>query len=93
MTHQSIEDISVMRSVPQMTTLKCGNAVAVESICEAADSIDGPIWCRILHGSVPRLLQSGQGNLYEKGSTARQLIGTSCRHKLQEALAIRVHPS
>ncbi|MCY4302234.1 MAG: transketolase [Aestuariivita sp.] len=55
MTHQSIEDISVMRSIPNMTILETGDATEVESICEAADSIDGPVWCRILRGSVPRL--------------------------------------
>jgi len=54
MTHQSIEDISVMRSIPNMTILETGDATEVESICAAADSIDGPVWCRILRGSVPR---------------------------------------
>lgn len=92
MTHQSIEDISFTRPIPKMTILECGDATAVESTCEAADSIDGPVWCRILRGSVPRLLQNGQGNLYETSSTARQLIGTSCRNELQEGLAIRVQP-
>lgn len=52
MTHQSIEDISVMRSIPNMTILETGDATEVESICQAADSIDGPVWCRVLRGSV-----------------------------------------
>jgi transketolase len=55
MTHQSIDDISVMRSIPNMTILETGDATEVESICEAADSIDGPVYCRVLRGSVPRL--------------------------------------
>lgn len=58
MTHQSIEDISVMRSIPNMTILETGDATEVESICRAADSIDGPVWCRVLRGSVPRLFDS-----------------------------------
>ncbi len=58
MTHQSIEDISVMRSIPNMTILETGDATEVESICEAADSIDGPVYCRVLRGSVPRLFDS-----------------------------------
>ncbi|SDW65838.1 transketolase family protein [Roseicitreum antarcticum] len=58
MTHQSIEDISVMRSIPNMTILETGDATEVESICEAADSIDGPVWCRVLRGSVPRLFNT-----------------------------------
>lgn len=58
MTHQAIEDISVMRSMPNMTILETGDASEVESICEAADSIDGPVYCRVLRGSVPRLFDS-----------------------------------
>lgn len=58
MTHQAIEDISVMRSIPNMTILETGDATEVESICEAADSIDGPVYCRVLRGSVPRLFDT-----------------------------------
>ena len=58
MTHQSIEDISVMRSIPNMSILETGDATEVESICAAADSIDGPVWCRVLRGSVPRLFDT-----------------------------------
>jgi transketolase len=58
MTHQAIEDISVMRSMPNMTILETGDATEVESICEAADSIDGPVYCRVLRGSMPRLFDT-----------------------------------
>lgn len=72
MTHQSIEDISVMRSIPNMTILETGDATEVESICEAADSIDGPVWCRVLRGSVPRLFDTaikvGEMRVLSEGS-------------------------
>jgi transketolase len=72
MTHQAIEDISVMRSIPNMTILETGDATEVESICEAADSIDGPVWCRVLRGSVPRLfatpIKVGEMRLLSEGS-------------------------
>lgn len=58
MTHQAIEDVAVMRSIPNMTVLETGDATEVESICEAADSIDGPVYCRVLRGSVPRLFDT-----------------------------------
>lgn len=58
MTHQAIEDIAVMRSIPNMTILETGDATEVESICEAADSIDGPVYARVLRGSVPRLFHT-----------------------------------
>jgi transketolase len=64
MTHQAIEDISVMRSIPNMTILETGDATEVESICAVADAVDGPVYCRILRGVVPRLfatpMQLGQ---------------------------------
>lgn len=58
MTHQAIEDVAVMRSIPNMTILETGDATEVESICKAADSIDGPVYCRVLRGSVPRLFDT-----------------------------------
>jgi transketolase len=58
MTHQAIEDISVMRSIPNMTILETGDATEVESVAEAADSIDGPVYARVLRGQVPRLFDT-----------------------------------
>lgn len=72
MTHQAIEDISVMRSIPNMTILETGDATEVESICAAADSIDGPVWCRVLRGAVPRLFETpirvGEMRLLSEGA-------------------------
>jgi transketolase len=58
MTHQAIEDVSVMRSIPNMTILETGDASEVESVCAAADGVDGPVYCRVLRGSVPRLFDT-----------------------------------
>lgn len=58
MTHQAIEDIAIMRAMPNMSILETGDATEVESLCEAADSIDGPVYCRVLRGSVPRLFDT-----------------------------------
>lgn len=58
MTHQAIEDIAVMRSIPNMTILETGDATEVESICAAADSIDGPVYARVLRGNMPRLFDT-----------------------------------
>ena len=55
MTHQAIEDIAVMRTIPNMTVLETGDAAEVESVVAVADAVDGPVYCRILRGAVPRL--------------------------------------
>lgn len=58
MTHQAIEDIAIMRAMPNMSILETGDATEVESLCAAADSIDGPVYCRVLRGAVPRLFDT-----------------------------------
>ena len=72
MTHQAIEDISVMRTIPNMTVLEAGDATEVESIVAEADTVDGPVYCRILRGSVPRLfdtpLEVGRMRVLSEGS-------------------------
>ncbi|MEM7464673.1 MAG: transketolase C-terminal domain-containing protein [Pseudomonadota bacterium] len=91
MTHQSIEDISVMRSIPNMTVLETGDATEVESICEAADSIDGPVWCRVLRGSVPRLFDTPikVGEMRELSDGTDVLVVTSgiCTEEAMRARA------
>jgi transketolase len=57
-THQAIEDMSVMRAIPNMTVLETGDATEVESVLDVADSIDGPVYVRVLRGEVPRLFST-----------------------------------
>jgi transketolase len=54
-THQAIEDIAVLRAIPNMTILETGDATEVETVLEVADAIDGPVYVRVLRGEVPRL--------------------------------------
>lgn len=54
-THQAIEDIAVMRAIPNLTVLETGDATEVETVLEVADAIEGPVYVRILRGEVPRL--------------------------------------
>ncbi len=54
-THQAIEDIAVMRALPNMTILETGDATDVESVLDAAMSVNGPVYVRILRGEIPRL--------------------------------------
>lgn len=79
MTHQAIEDISVMRSIPNMTVLETGDATEVESICETADAIDGPVYCRVLRGAVPRLFATPMkvGEMRELALGSDVLVVTS----------------
>jgi transketolase len=54
-THQAIDDIAVLRAVPNMTILETGDATEVESVIEVAHAINGPVYIRMLRGEVARL--------------------------------------
>lgn len=54
-THQAIDDIAVMRAIPNMTVFETGDATEVESVLDVAHAIDGPVYIRMLRGEVPRL--------------------------------------
>ncbi len=54
-THQAIEDIALMRALPNMTVLECGDATDVESVLAVMENISGPVYVRMLRGEIPRL--------------------------------------
>lgn len=54
-THQAIEDVSLMRALPNMTVLDVGDATEVESILDVVHSVNGPVYVRMLRGEIPRL--------------------------------------
>lgn len=46
-THHAIEDIAIMRSIPNMTVLVPGDAKEVRQCLDAAIAIDGPVYVRL----------------------------------------------
>jgi transketolase len=54
-THQAIDDVALMRLLPNVTVLGCGDATEVEGVLAAAEAVDGPVYIRMLRGEVPRL--------------------------------------
>ncbi|WP_077298752.1 transketolase family protein [Virgibacillus pantothenticus] len=59
-THQAIEDISVVKSIPNMTIFETGDATDVETVLDATDDINGPIYIRMLRGRLPRLFPKNE---------------------------------
>jgi transketolase len=70
-THQAIEDVAVMRALPNMTVLDCGDATDVESVLPVMEKINGPVYVRMLRGEVPRLfdtpMQFGRSRVLSEG--------------------------
>ncbi len=54
-SHQAINDIAVMRTLPNFTVFETGDATDVESIIPLANSVTGPVYIRMVRGALPRL--------------------------------------
>jgi len=82
-THQAIDDIALMRSIPNMHILEVGDATEVESVLDVADAIDGPVYIRMLRGELPRLfpeqcpMEFGVPRLLSKSEDSDVVIITS----------------
>ncbi len=60
-THQAIDDVAVMRALPNMTVIECGDATDVESVLDVADAVPGPVYVRLVRGAIPRLFPAEEG--------------------------------
>ena len=93
-THQAIEDISIMRSLPNMTVLECGDATEVETILDVANSINGPVYIRMLRGEIPRLFPKeepmvlGKSRLVTEGKDLVLLTSGICTEEALRATKV-----
>ncbi len=69
-THQAIEDIAILRAIPNMTILEVGDATEAQSVLDVAHKIDGPVYIRQLRGEVSRIFPADEPFLF---NTARIL--------------------
>ena len=54
-SHQSIEDIAIMRAVPNMTVIVPADGIETDKAIEAAANFDGPVYIRLGRLGVPVL--------------------------------------
>ena len=57
-THQCLEDIALMRSIPKMVILNPADAVEARAAVEAALNFDGPVYMRFGRRAVPVLFDN-----------------------------------
>lgn len=93
-THQAIDDLAILRAVPNLTILECGDATEVESVLEVAHAIDGPVYVRMLRGQLPRLfadpLEFGRAReLHPEGDVLLLSTGACTREALVATRALR----
>ncbi|MBD3305176.1 transketolase [candidate division KSB3 bacterium] len=86
-THQAIEDIAVLRSVPNMTILETGDATEVQTVLDVADAVNGPVYVRVLRGQVPRLFSTPfRFNQLRTLSAGKDIVIVSSGITTEEAL-------
>lgn len=93
-THQAIEDISVLRGVPNLTILEVGDATDVESVLDVAHAIDGPVYIRMLRGQIPRLfpkaerMQLNSARIVRTGTNITLLSTGICTEEAMRATSV-----
>jgi transketolase len=92
-SHNCIEDIAVMRSLPNMRVADAGDNADLRAIMRAAVAVEGPVYFRVTRYPLPDLFgkdhtfEWGKGNLLREGEEVT-LFGTGlmtglclgCRH-------------
>ncbi|MBP8304053.1 MAG: transketolase family protein [Phycisphaerae bacterium] len=59
-THQSIEDVAIMRAIPNMTILSPADGTETRKATRAAAEYDGPVYMRIVRNDVPDVTEERQ---------------------------------
>jgi transketolase len=66
-SHQSVEDIAIMRAIPNMTVIVPADAVETRGAIAAAASHKGPFYIRLGRNKVPAIFEEGHGFVIGKG--------------------------
>lgn len=88
-SHQSVEDISLMRSVPNMTVLVPADGVEAEKMIFAAAEFNGPMYVRLGRSAVPTIFEEdydfkiGKGVVVKEGNDVTII---ACGIMVNEAL-------
>ena len=88
-SHQSVEDISLMRSIPNMTVVVPADGIEAEKMIFAAAEYNGPMYVRLGRSAVPTLFDEnynfeiGKGVVLREGDDATII---ACGMMVNEAL-------
>ncbi|MEG1284371.1 MAG: transketolase family protein [Romboutsia sp.] len=71
-SHESVEDISIMRSIPNMTVLVPADGVETEQMIFEAAKFNGPMYVRLGRSAVPTLFDENYKFEIGKGAVLRE---------------------
>jgi len=72
-THLDIEDLAIMRAMPEMTVLAPADATELAAMMDWAQAYDGPVYLRIVRDAVPDVF--GAGYTFTPGAIHRLRSG------------------
>lgn len=91
-SHQAIEDVSLMRGLPNMTVLEVGDASDVESVLDVAYAAKGPVYIRMLRGSIPRLfdgpMEFNRVRVLSEGKEVTLISSGICTEEAMKAVPV-----
>ncbi len=93
-THQAIDDVGVLRVIPNLTILETGDATDVESVLDVAHAEPGPVYVRMIRGEIPRLfdpdepLRLGRSRQLSDGDDVAVLSSGICTEEAMRAVRV-----
>ncbi len=96
-THQSVEDMAIMRSFPNMAVLAVSDPVIARKVVRAAITKPGPVYIRMEYEPVPPIhpenmeFSIGRGYVVQKGSDVTLVSYGTAAHRLLEASTALSH--
>jgi transketolase len=58
-SHQAIDDVALMRALPNMTVVDVADAVEVSQVVPAIADLPGPVYLRLKRGEIPVIFDNG----------------------------------
>ena len=93
-SHQSINDVAVMRSVPNMAIFDVGDATDIDYILDMAYEYNGPVYIRQLRKDVPRLFPANEPVVFNRARVLSEgddivlLSSSICTEEAMRATAV-----
>lgn len=92
-THQSTNDVGVLRTVPNLAIFDVGDATEIENVLDLAYDYNGPVYIRQLRKEVPRLfpanepMQFNRARVISEGTDITLLSSSICTEEAMRATA------
>ena len=93
-SHQSINDVAVMRSVPNMAIFDVGDATDIDYVLDMAYEYNGPVYIRMLRKEVPRLFPANEPVVFNRARVRSEgddiviLSSSICTEEAMRATAV-----